>query len=162
MLNYKIIINLQLFAAGEKTEKATPKKRQDARKKGQVLQSKELSTAILLIFLFMGLKIFGGYMYGEIRNFAKLIFVEYPKMEGLFTINIIFKLFIEIATCTTKSNSTNFSNSTNCSLFTGFAQVGFLFTVETLGFKFSRINPLSGFKRMFSMHAIVELAKINF
>jgi flagellar biosynthesis protein FlhB len=162
VLNYRVKINLQLFASGEKTEKATPKKRQDARKKGQVLQSKELSTAILLIFLFMGLKIFGSYMVREIKSYAKLIFVQYPNMEGLFTINIIFKLFMETVSVLLRTTAPILAIALIVSLFTGFAQVGFLFTVETLGFKFTRINPLSGFKRMFSMHAIVELAKSIF
>ena len=44
-----IDINLQLFAdTSDKTEKATPKKRQDLRKKGQVMQSKELPTNLIL------------------------------------------------------------------------------------------------------------------
>lgn len=158
---HKNRINLQLFA-GEKTEKATAKKKQDARKKGQVLQSKELSTAIVLIFIFMGLKIFGGYMYNEIVKYTKVILTQYPNMDGLFTINIIYKLFIETATVLLKTTAPILSIALLTGLFIGFAQVGFLFTVETLGFKFSRINPFSGFKRMFSTHAVVELLKSIF
>lgn len=161
MLNVNRRINLQLFA-GEKTEKATPKKRSEARKKGQVLQSKELSAAVLLILLFMGLKIFGGYMLGEIEKFLKVILVEYPNMEGLFTINTVFKLFTESATVLLKVMAPIFLIALISSLFIGFAQVGFLFTLETLGFKFNRINPFSGFKRMFTMHSIVELVKSIF
>ena len=49
----KLILTLDLqFFAGEKTEKATPKKRQDGRKKGQVLKSQDVSAAILLLILF--------------------------------------------------------------------------------------------------------------
>ena len=49
----KLILTLDLqFFAGEKTEKATPKKRQDARKKGQVLKSQDVSAAILLLSYF--------------------------------------------------------------------------------------------------------------
>ena len=152
-------LNLQLFAAGEKTEKATSKKKQDARKKGQVLQSRELSSAILLMFLFIGLRIFGGYIYGEIAAFAKKILIEYPNMEGLFTINIIYKLFMETISVLLRTMAPIFAIAVITAFFIGFAQVGFLFTTETLGFKFSRINPLSGFKKMFSSHALVELLK---
>ena len=41
-------LDLQFFA-GEKTEKATPKKRQDSRKKGQVLKSQDVTSAIVLL-----------------------------------------------------------------------------------------------------------------
>ena len=44
-------LDLQFFA-GEKTEKATPKKRQDSRKKGQVAKSQDINTAINLIAVF--------------------------------------------------------------------------------------------------------------
>ena len=44
--------------AGEKTEKATPKKRKDERKKGNVFVSKDAVTAVSLITSFYGLKIF--------------------------------------------------------------------------------------------------------
>ena len=44
--------------AGEKTEKATPKKRKDERKKGNVFLSRDAVTAVSLIASFYGLKIF--------------------------------------------------------------------------------------------------------
>ncbi|MBU0905212.1 MAG: EscU/YscU/HrcU family type III secretion system export apparatus switch protein, partial [Firmicutes bacterium] len=44
----RLHLNLQFFA-GEKTEKATPKKRQDQRKKGQVLKSQDVTSAIVLL-----------------------------------------------------------------------------------------------------------------
>ena len=55
----KYQINLQLFADAEKTEKPTPKRRRDARKEGQVLQSKEVTSAFIFLSAFLGLKFFG-------------------------------------------------------------------------------------------------------
>ena len=50
----KLLVTLDLqFFAGEKTEKATPKKRQDARKKGQVLKSQDVTAAFLLLLMFI-------------------------------------------------------------------------------------------------------------
>ncbi len=81
MLEY----NLQLFAkegeGGEKTEDATPKKLEDARKEGQVAKSQDVSVAILLLLLFVCLKVFGGFIgnrmlgafkeyYGSISDYA--------------------------------------------------------------------------------------------
>lgn len=56
----KLQLDLQLFS-GEKTEKATPKKRQDARKKGQVVKSPEISGASILLFSFLILTVFGDF-----------------------------------------------------------------------------------------------------
>ena len=54
VVNMKLYITLDLqFFAGEKTEKATPKKRQDARKKGQVLKSQDVTAAFLLLLIFI-------------------------------------------------------------------------------------------------------------
>lgn len=50
-MSYRYPVDLQLFA-GEKTEKATPKKRQDTRKKGQVAKSMEVSGASVLLAAF--------------------------------------------------------------------------------------------------------------
>jgi flagellar biosynthetic protein FlhB len=46
-----IILDLQLFA-GEKTEKATPRKREEARKKGQVFRSTDLNSAFIILTVF--------------------------------------------------------------------------------------------------------------
>ena len=63
-------IDLQYFA-GEKTEKATPKKRQDTRKKGQVAKSQDVNTAFVLLTVFAVLSFFGKY----IKNIVTSIFI---------------------------------------------------------------------------------------
>ena len=60
MDNY-LYINLQLFSE-EKTESATPKKLRDARKKGQVPVSKDLSASFILLFVFLVMNIFSNYV----------------------------------------------------------------------------------------------------
>ena len=60
-----LVFNLQFFAndeGGDKTEEATPKKLDDARKEGQVAKSQELATAVTLMALFGSLKVFVGYI----------------------------------------------------------------------------------------------------
>ena len=72
-ISRSVRLNLQFFAGeGEKTEKATPKRKQDARKKGQVLQSREISSSLILLIIFLSVKLLGSYMYGEIEAFFKL------------------------------------------------------------------------------------------
>lgn len=152
-------INLQLFAEDGKTEKATPKKRRDARKKGQVLQSREISNAVILIFVFLSLRIFGKTIYLEISSFMRRVLEEYPKINEPFAINVLAKLFVETVAVLLKTTAPVFIIGFIASLLVGYAQVGFLFTTETLGFKFSRLNPFAGLKRIFSLRAFVELLK---
>lgn len=156
-------INLQLFAqgggAGEKTEKATPKKREDARKKGQVLQSREISSAMVLMLVFVTLRIFGSNIYNQIMTYTKFVFTEYPKMDNFYMPDIIIRVFIDSVTVMLKAVAPILIVALLAGLITSYAQVGFLFTLETLSVKFSRINPLSGFKRMFSVHGVVEMVK---
>ena len=66
----QLLLRLDLqFFAGEKTEKATPKKRQDARKKGQVLKSQDVTAAFLLLVTFLFLMFFAPYMYDGLKGF---------------------------------------------------------------------------------------------
>lgn len=158
-----IKINLQLFAqgggGGDKTEKATPKKRQDARKKGQVLQSREISSALVLMLVFVTLRIFGGYIYSELVQFTKRVMVVYPRDYNFYMPDVLIKIFIDAVTVFFKVTAPILAVALIGGLIAGYAQIGFLFTMETLKFKFSRINPVSGFKRIFSARGLVELAK---
>ncbi len=156
-------INLQLFAqgpgGGDKTEKATPKKRREAREKGQVFQSREISTALVLLFVFISLRIFGRNIYIQLVEFAQKVFTEYPMIEDLYVPDIIVRVFIDGLIVFFKAIGPVFLISLLTGLIVSYAQVGFLFTLETLKPNFSRINPLSGIKRIFSMRGLVELLK---
>lgn len=153
------IVNLQLFAGDDKTEKATPKKKQDARKKGQVLQSKEITSAFVLLFIFIGLKALGGFMTNEITLFTRITLGDFTNINDVFTTNGLSKLFLSCAWVLLKVAAPVMAIALITGLVSEYAQVGFLFTFETVGFKFSRINPLSGLKRIFSLRSLVELIK---
>lgn len=154
-------INIQLFAdgGGDKTEKATPKKRQEARKRGQVLQSREIVAAMVLVFVFVALRVFGKYIFEELKLYAVKAFTEYPENEGLYTFNGLTVLFADTVMVLMKVVGPIFAVAIISGLIAGYAQVGFLFTLEPLTFKFERINPFSGMKRIFSLHGAVELVK---
>lgn len=75
----KLLLSLDIqFFAGEKTEKATPKKRQDARKKGQVVKSQDISSAIVMLMVFIFLFFFAGSLRDELLAFLdKHLFITY-------------------------------------------------------------------------------------
>lgn len=156
-------IKLQLFAAGtgseNRTEKATPKKRRDVRKKGQVFQSREISSTLVLLLVFIALRLFGSNIYIQITEFAKKVFTEYPKIDDLYMPDILTKIFIDGIIVFISAAGPVLLIALLTALIVSYAQVGFLFTVETLRPQLGRINPFNGMKRIFSMRGAVELAK---
>lgn len=154
-------LNYQLFAAGgdDKTEKATPKKKSDARKKGQVFQSREMSASLILIIMIVSVNAFGSIIYGEISSYIKKAFTEYLTNKDAFDTGILAKLFIDGLIVLAKTSLPLLLIAMLSGMLVGYAQVGILFTLESLKPKGDRINPFSGFKRIFSMRSVVELVK---
>lgn len=154
-------INLQLFAggAGDKTEKATPKKRRDARKKGQVFQSREITSSILLLFIFIALRVLGGNIYTQLSGFLVKSVTEYTVIDNLYMPDIVKKAFTDGVIVFLTVAGPLFLVAILTVYVLGYAQVGFLFTLEPLKPNFSRISPLSGLKRVFSSRSVVELLK---
>jgi len=157
-----IKLNYQLFASeggADKTEKATPKKKSDARKKGQVLQSREMSAAMILIIMIVALKAFGSVIYGQLTQYMKKVFIQYLTMTDTLDFNILANIFIDGMIVLAKTVLPLLLVAVLAALIVGYAQVGILFTLETLKVQGNRINPLSGFKRIFSMRSVVEMLK---
>lgn len=149
-------LDLQFFA-GEKTEKATPKKRQDTRKKGQVAKSQDVNTAIVLLAVFSVLFIGGDYFYRILHNIFQYTFQQYLLMD--LTEDNIFMVFLAVL----KELIFLLAPIMGAALIAGIAanyiQFGFLFSAETIKPKLEKLDPIKGLKRIFSLRAIVELLK---
>jgi flagellar biosynthetic protein FlhB len=155
-----IILNLQLFAGeGEKTEKATPKRKQDARKKGQVLHSREISSALVLLIVFLSIKLLGSHMYREITAFFRLCVNDLAISFDSWSVNEILRLLGTTMLQLLKIVGPVFGVALVVGVVANYAQVGSLFTMETLRPKFSNLNPINGIKRIFSARGLVELVK---
>lgn len=89
------------MAGEEKTEKATPKKRKDTRKKGEVLQSKEVAVAVFVVGIFAFLAIFGNYMFQMLLNFMEQSMSSIDKTGNTieFAMSVFWKVAI-ICVCT--------------------------------------------------------------
>lgn len=155
----KFKINLQLFSDTEKTEKPSPKKRRDAREEGQILQSKEISTVVILFSCFLGLKIFGGFMNNQLSKFMVGIFNEISNVEVFLDSRNLMINFMKVLTVFIVVVSPILLIAFLSSLIINYVQVGFLFTTKTLKIKLNRLNPIEGFKKMFSKRALIELVK---
>ena len=148
-------INLQLFA-GEKTEKATPRRRQEARKKGQIVKSNEIITVIVLSLTLLILKYWVPYIIKDFASFFQHIFTY---LETDLTINKAIHLIFEVILVIAKMVGPILLIALAAGYVANILQIGFLFTSESLKIDFNRLNPVSGLKRIFSKRALAELVK---
>lgn len=155
----RLIVDLQLFSDSDKTEQPTPKKRRDAREEGQILQSKEISTVVILFSCFLGIKIFGGYIQNTLMKFMIEIFNQINNVDVFLNPNDLMNNFLRILIVFLIVVSPVLAIAFISSLVISYFQVGFLFTTKTLEIKLNRLNPIDGFKRIFSKKALIELVK---
>ncbi|GAE24270.1 flagellar biosynthesis protein FlhB [Halalkalibacter wakoensis JCM 9140] len=156
MQNFKWRLNLQYFAE-EKTEKATPKKRQDTRKKGQVAKSTDVNTAIILLLVFLFLWMFGGLLGETLFNLLKHTFQTYLLMD--MTEATVSTLFYELVMEAALVLLPIMVIALIAGVAASYIQVGVLFAPEAVKMKLSKLDPIKGAKRIFSVRAIVELLK---
>lgn len=156
---FSLPFDLQFFAQDpEKTEEATPRRKQEARKKGQAPRSNELNMVVVLLGLFVILNVLGKWFYKELVTYVEQYLS--PGELGtelsdtnlgnlLFRHCIIFlRLFLPLGL-----------GALVTGLIINLIQVGPMFSLEPLRPKFSKLNPIAGLQRLFSVHGILELAK---
>ena len=152
-----ININLQLF--GEKTEPATPKKRQEMRQKGQIPRSKELVTAIVLLISFWSMRLLSPYIVKDLIAGMR-IFLSFPKdIDSRFTNENIMQIFLQCLFIILKVLAPILIIIALVVIIVNYLQVGAVFTVKPLMPNINKLNPVEGFKRLFSKSTFVELLK---
>ncbi|MED3660413.1 flagellar biosynthesis protein FlhB [Ureibacillus sp. FSL K6-8385] len=155
----KLLLPLDIqYFAGEKTEKATPKKRKDARKKGQVVKSQDLSAAIIFLVLFLFLVLMAPIMFKGLAAFFTESIEQYMLFENLnkdAVMNIYKDALSELAVILLPIMAA----AMIVALASNFLQFGFLFTTETMKFDLKKIDPIKGIKKILSLRAVVNLVK---
>ncbi|MCI8327521.1 MAG: flagellar biosynthesis protein FlhB [Lachnospiraceae bacterium] len=166
-MKFYLKYDLQWFAkdgpGGEKTEPATAKKLKDAREEGKVAKSKELSSAVDLIALFLVLKIFVSYIgRGFIEEFSA-VYNKIPEIAeaggkdmSSFTAHQVFRMVIVDSL---KILLPFLLVGVIVALFIGIVQVGWKVSTKPMQPKLDKFNPINGFKRMFSKESLFELVK---
>ncbi|WP_137167749.1 flagellar biosynthesis protein FlhB [Salinimonas lutimaris] len=141
----------------DKTEEPTQKKLDDARKKGQLARSRELSTALVLIISGLMFMVVGGMIAKAIFLVTQRMFVlsrdetyDMSHMmvaagEAISQVAVPVLMYMVVATA--------------AGIYGSIALGGFNFSWEAAAFKGNKMNPMNGFKRMFGMNALVELLK---
>ncbi len=159
--------NLQFFAkegmGGEKTEPATQKKLDDARKKGQVAKSREITNGLELLALFLILKFWVGHMGIQFLDIFNNVYNKIPELvmfrEGMMPERDISIIFRHMALQVLLIIAPILVVAFLIAFVTDVAQVKWKPTLEPMKPKFSKLNPLKGFKKFFSLNALVELVK---
>ncbi|SFA74914.1 flagellar biosynthetic protein FliR/FlhB [Clostridium frigidicarnis] len=153
---YKVLPLIIIFS-NDKTEEATPKKLSDARKKGQVPRSKEISVAFTLGAITLILMSLNSYIIQE--SLTSLQFslsnILNDEINYLNLQKILLKFIVDFA----KVYLPIAIPIMVVGVFSSVAQTGLMLTTEPLKPSFSKINPINGFKKMFSVKSVMDLAK---
>jgi flagellar biosynthetic protein FlhB len=141
----------------EKTEEPTPKKLEDARKKGQIARSRELSTALVLVFSAIAFFFVGSIIAKAMFEVMKRSFTlsrdeTYDKIH-------MFQILDMAVTESSLPVMMFMVISLIGGVYGSIALGGYNFTWKSAAPKGNRLSPLEGFKRMFGMNALVELIK---
>jgi flagellar biosynthetic protein FlhB len=141
----------------EKTEEATPKRQEEARNKGQVPRSRELTTMAMLLMAAIAMTFMGERMVAQLGDVMRLgLAVERAKVFDPWTtielfgqalsLGILLMLpFLVLMVATAVAAPV--------------ALGGWSFSTDALAFKFDKLNPVTGLKRIFAARGVMELVK---
>jgi flagellar biosynthetic protein FlhB len=141
----------------ERTEQATPKRREEARKKGQTAKSREVpSVAVLGISLIL-LYFYGSGMTGQLMD----IMVSAFRLSGdtLIDQGNFSRILTDFAFRSFSLMFLFFVSVFAAGILANVLQVGFMITAEAIAPKLSKLDPIKGFGRLFSLQALVEFLK---
>lgn len=146
-----------MASGGERTEEATPKRKQESRKKGQVARSQDLSSVLVLLGSALLLRAFGGRMIGGMLDFMGGAFtnIASPELTAetisggdtdvmLFTLEVLAPLLLGLVLLSVAANV---------------VQTGPLLSNQALKPQLSRLNPIAGAKRILGMQGLLALSR---
>lgn len=146
---------------GERTEKASKKKKEDARKKGQVIRSHDMSVALSMIIFFAFLQALFNRFVGDASGLMEKYLSESYLVKASESVNAagVMSLYKSTAVDALNILLPVLALALVGGFVFSFLQTGFLFTPSAILPKFSKINPLEGFKRIFSTRSLMEMLK---
>ena len=144
----------------DKTEKPTPRKREEVRKRGQVAKSREIPSVLVLfsgiMIIFFSIGYLNNYIYGIFNKS-----INFPVFNDIDKENMILfykQIIIDFIMIMLPFMVTVFV----IGIISNVVQVGFMLSAELIKPKISKIDPLKGFQRIFSKNAIADLFKSIF
>lgn len=141
----------------QKTEKATPKKLKDSRKKGQVAKSQDFPSALTFSAAIFAILFSTSYLYKNLSSYIITMFksittdIDISNRAGGFMYEAILTIFMTsvpimiIVVC--------------IGVLSNFLIIGPLFSLEAMKFQWKKLNPIEGIKQKFKLRVLVELIK---
>ncbi len=145
------------FDDAERTEAPTPKRRQEARERGQVARSAELTSALLLLGA-CGALTLGGTVMAQTLLVAFRDGLELGGTADL-TVEAVRGRFIVVAWTVAKAIGPVVLTGGVMGVLANVLQVGFLVTPQAIGMQWDRVNPMRGLSTLLSMRGVVETVK---
>ncbi len=147
---------------GDKSHDATPRRREQAREQGQVAKSQDLAAALVLFFAIILLMTLGRTIVDEFHDYTQGMLVEplliIPETENANGLaQHVQSLFHESVLTFLKPMSLFFLALLVVAVLANLAQSGFLWLPDKLGFDITRLDPIKGFGRIFSMQSVMRL-----
>lgn len=159
-------LNIQFFAdgpGGEKTEPATEKKLSDARDRGQVAKSREIANGFGLLALFLIIKFWIGNMGIQFLEVFSAVYNKIPELvtfwDGYVPDNDVAVMYKNIMVRIMIILAPIFIIAVLVAFICDVAQVKWKIAKKAMEPKLSKLNPISGFKKIFSANSIAELIK---
>ncbi|WP_294393167.1 fused FliR family export protein/FlhB family type III secretion system protein [uncultured Clostridium sp.] len=146
-----------VFASDDKTEEATPKKKSDSRKKGQIARSKDVGVALTMVVCTIAVSACWNMLIKGFKD-VMIYFLQLPMVDNMneFTLSkLIITVIIRVAYGLLPIALPIMVGGIIASLM----QTGFLITREPLKPSFGKLNPLSGIKNMVSKRSVIDLCK---
>jgi flagellar biosynthetic protein FlhB len=143
---------------GEKSEEPTPHRLREAREKGQVAKSREITVAFVLLLSYFLFNYLGEYMWQNLTEMARVIFQLIPDATNF---NLSFAGYVLLLGLRAFAMVVLpiFAIVFISTFLAEAMQTGFLFSFDPLTPKIEKLNPIEGFKKMFSLQGLVELVK---
>jgi flagellar biosynthesis protein FlhB len=142
---------------GELTERATPKRREEARREGKVARSSELTSALVLLAGVGALSFLSGSMLHGLADLTRGLLAEMgtpAENEGT-----IYAIFTRLSLQMTRLLLPFLLSVSMIGIAANVGQVGFMITGGPLNLRWSVINPVEGFRRILSLRSLTELLK---
>lgn len=151
------VVPVVFIASEEKTEDATPRKKSEARKKGQIARSKDIGLAVAMLVSTMLILFIGAMVASNLKNIllyflsdGMLREVNFMTIKGI-SLDITIKVLLCVLPFALPMMIAG--------IIASIGQTGFILTGESLKIKFNKLNPINGFKNMFSKRSAVDLVK---
>lgn len=146
-----------LDSGGDKTEEPSQQRIEEFRQKGDVASSRELTSVLILFACLLTLGLMMAYLFDV---FSQYIEYAYSLNVKQLYIEKNFKVFAKkTMLALIKAIAPLFVVSFFVSVLSTVLQVGVIFAPEVLNMKFERLNPVNGFKRLFTLKSVVEAIK---